>query len=75
MYAADDDGQGGDDGNLYGYLGTVCYDFPIMTDIFGRDDKRGNLTGRLQAEVLEPGDYYDTNSTAYFLRWQIIAAF
>lgn len=75
MYADCSDGNGGGNGDLYGWLGTVCYDFPIMTDIFGRDDKRGNVVGRLQGEVLDPGDYYDTSSVAYFLRWQIIASF
>jgi len=75
LYADDPDDQGGDTGSHYGYLGTVCYDFPIMTDVFGRDDKRGNVMGRLQGEVLDPGDYYESNSVAYFLRWQIIASF
>ena len=75
MYTDETDGAGGDSGNLYGYLGTICYDFPIFTDVFGREDKRGNLFGRLQAEVLEPGDYYEPDHTAYFLRWQLMAKF
>ncbi len=75
MYADRRDGIGGGSGDLYGWLGTICYDFPIMTSIFGREDKRGNLTGRLQAEVLDPGDYYTTDSVAYFFRWEIIASF
>ncbi|MFO7937349.1 MAG: hypothetical protein R6V06_07070 [Kiritimatiellia bacterium] len=75
MYAADPDDGGGDDGSHYGYLGTICYDFPILTDVFGREDKRGNLLGRVQAEVLEPGDYYEGDDTAYFIRWQLIAQF
>lgn len=75
MYTDETDGKGGDTGNHYGWLGTACYDFPIFTNIFGRDDKRGNLFGRLQAEVLDPGDYYASNKTAYFFRWQVIASF
>lgn len=75
LYADERDGRGGDTGNHYGYLGTICYDFPLLTNLFGRDDKRGNLLGRLQAEALQPGDYYETSSTMYFLRWQIIAEF
>ena len=75
MYADRRDNRGGGNGDQYGWLGTACYDFPIMTDVFGRDDKRGNVTGRLQAEVLDPGDYYDSSSVAYFLRWQIMASF
>jgi len=75
MYADEKDGLGGGSGDLYGWLGTICYDFPIMTDVFGRDDQRGNVTGRLQAEVLDPGDYYMTDTVAYFFRWQIMAAF
>jgi hypothetical protein len=75
MYADRKDGKGGGSGNFYGWQGSVIYDFPILTDLFGRDDKRGNVTGRLQAEVLDPGDYYESDDIAYFLRWQIIAAF
>jgi hypothetical protein len=75
MHTDDADGLGGDTGSHYGWLATICYDFPLLTNIFDREDKRGNLLGRLQAEMLEPGDYYDSSSTMYFLRWQIIAQF
>ena len=75
MHADDKDGKGGDSGSHYGYLGTLRYDFPLFSNIFGRDDKRGNLVGQLLAEVFEPGDYYATDETAYFLRWQIMATF
>lgn len=75
LYADDADHRGGASGDHYGCLATICYDFPIFADLFGRADKRGNIFGRLQAEVFEPGDYYDPDKTAYFLRWQLVAAF
>ena len=29
------------------------------------------MYGHLIGEVLNPGDYYDTDKPAYFVRWQI----
>ncbi|MFA7173206.1 MAG: hypothetical protein WC340_07295 [Kiritimatiellia bacterium] len=75
MYADEKDGLGGGSGDLYGWLGSIFYEFPILTNVFGRDDQRGNVIGRVQAEVLDPGDYYTTDKVAYYLRWQIIASF
>ena len=76
MYAAakDDLGvaPGENGGDLYGWLGVIRYDFPLFKNIFG---KRGDLSGHVTAEVLDPGDYYDSDKLAYFLRWEIIARF
>ena len=72
MYTAEEDGLGGGDGNLRGWLGTVRYDFPLVKNIFG---KRGELFGHVTAEVLEPGDYYAGDDMIYFLRWEINARF
>ena len=35
----------------------------------------GALTGHLFLEVFEPGDYYASDRTAYFFRWQLNWAF
>ena len=35
----------------------------------------GDLTGHLFLEVLQPGDYYASDRTAYFFRWQLNWAF
>lgn len=75
MYADEQDGLGGGSGDLLGWLGTIGYEFPILTSVFGRDDKRGNVTGHLLFEVIDPGDYYTTDTVAYFFRWQIMASF
>jgi len=72
MYTATEDGLGGGDGNLRGWLAIVRYDFPLIKNIFG---KRGELYGHVMAEVMDPGDYYTSDQWAYFLRWQIDAKF
>ncbi len=72
MYAAVEDGLGGGNGDLYGWFGMVRYDFPLLNMIFGN---RGDLTGHVTAEVLDPGDYYTSDTVAYFLRWEVIAKF
>ncbi len=72
MYVAEEDGLGGGDGNLQGWLGVARYDFPLLKNIFG---KRGELFGHLTAEVLDPGDYYTEDTLAYFLRWEVTARF
>jgi hypothetical protein len=72
MYAATEDNLGGGDGNLRGWLGMARYDFPLAKNIFG---KRGELYGHVTAEVLDPGDYYNSDRVAYFLRWEINARF
>ena len=75
MYVDRKDGLGGGDGDLYGWLGTFRYDFPILKNILKREDKRGNLFGRLQVELLDPGDYYVSDQIAWFLRWELLATF
>ena len=72
MYAAVEDGLGGSDGDLYGWFGMIRYDFPLLRNIFG---KRGDITGHVTAEVLDPGDYYTSDTVAYFLRWEVVARF
>ncbi len=72
MYAAVEDDLGSGGGDLYGWFGMVRYDFPLWQKIFG---KRGDLSGHLTAEVLDPGDYYSSDTLAYFLRWEIVARF
>ncbi len=72
MYVAADDELGGGDGTLLGWLGVIRYDFPLFKNIFG---KRGDLSGHITAEVLDPGDYYVSDDLAYFLRWEVIAKF
>lgn len=72
MYTAVEDNLGGGDGNLRGWLGTLRYDFPLAKKLFG---KRGELFGHVTAEMMDPGDYYDSDKLAYFLRWEVTAKF
>jgi hypothetical protein len=66
LAAPEADGSGG--GHERGWLGQISGDFVLAEDLFGRRDK---LTGVLFLQVLKPGDYYDTNPTAYSFRWQL----
>lgn len=67
MFCAVQDGLGGGDEMYKGLLGVARYDFPIL--------REHNLFGHVLAEVFEPGDYYVTDKTAYFLRWELSVAF
>ena len=63
VFAPERNGAGG--GDERGWLETVFYTFPVAK----------GLTGHLFLEVFEPGDYYVSDKTAYFFRWQLNWAF
>ncbi len=63
MWAEVADGAGGGHGR--GWLGTARYEFPLW----------GTFEGHLLGEVLLPGDYYDSRSTSFFLRWEVSCRF
>ena len=65
VFAPERDGAGG--GRDRGWLETIRYTFPVWSE-------RG-LTGHLFLEVFEPGDYYVSDRTAYFARWELNWAF
>ncbi len=67
VFAPERNGAGG--GDERGWLETVFYTFPIAKGRFG------DLAGHLFLEVFEPGDYYVSDKTAYFFRWQLNWAF
>ena len=67
VFAPERNGAGG--GDERGWLETVFYSFPVAKGRFG------DLTGHLFLEVFEPGDYYVSDRTAYFFRWQLNWAF
>ncbi len=70
LTAPEDNGPG--TGDERGMLYTARYDFPLLTGVLGEKDQ---LYGHLLAEVLEPGDYYKVDDTAYFLRWELVYSF
>lgn len=70
----DDQGtkNGADDDTYKGYLSFVRYEAALIKGFLG---KRSNLNHAVQLEVFEPGDYYATDDTAVFLRYEINAKF
>ena len=70
MWAEEKDGLGGGDGYYKGFISQVRYDFPLWI----ADKSSGGrfeLFGHVLAELFNPGDYYETDKPALFVRWQI----
>ncbi|MBQ5530799.1 MAG: hypothetical protein IIT98_02205 [Kiritimatiellae bacterium] len=74
MFAQTDDGLGGGDGSFKGVLSLVRYDFPILTADRGKGE-RFEIFGHIYAELFNPGDYFETDKPAWFVRWQVEFAF
>ena len=70
MFAAVDDGLGGGDGHFKGFLSHIRYDFPLLL-ADKEAGRRFEIVGHLFAELFNPGDYYETDKPAWFLRWQV----
>ena len=70
VFAADRDGLGGGNGRFKGVLSRARYSFPILT-ADRANGGRFEIFGHLCGEMFNPGDYYDTDKPAYFLRWQL----
>ena len=70
VFAEERNGAGG--GRNRGWLYTAQGTFLLFS---GFEGGRGKTTGLLLLEVLDPGDYYLSDRTAYFFRWQINVAF
>ena len=70
MFAQEKDGLGGGSGMYKGFLTQARYDFPLWSA--DRDKgERFEIFGHILAEWFNPGDYFDTDKPAYFVRWQI----
>ena len=72
MFAPEKNGPGG--GDERGLLCTLKNEFTIGENLLLHKDK---LTGHIQVEVLQPGNYYSSqeDNTAVFARWEIAYAF
>lgn len=70
MLAEERNGAGG--GRERGELYMAQVDFPIRE---GGKGGRGKISGHLRAEILEPGDYFSSPRTAYYIRWEILLRF
>ncbi|MBQ7189585.1 MAG: hypothetical protein IJR99_09250 [Kiritimatiellae bacterium] len=73
MFAAVQDGLGGGDSNYEGWLSVARYDFPIWLN--KSEGGRGEIFGHIMAECFQPGDYYESDKTAYFFRWEVVLKF
>ncbi len=70
VFAQERNGAGG--GHRRGNLYMAQYTFPLFS---GFENGRGKTAGCLLAEILDPGDYYLSDHTAYFFRWQVVVTF
>ena len=70
MRADERNGAGGgrDRGDLY----MAQFNFPIFAGFEGR---RGKTAGHFRVELFDPGDYYTSDRTAYYFRWEILVSF
>lgn len=74
MFAAAQDGLGGDEGMFKGLLSQARYEFPLwLPDL--KKGERLEIFGHLLAELFNPGDYYAADKPAWFLRWQVEVKF
>lgn len=73
MFAPAKDGLGGGDGPYRGLLAVLRYDFPIWKNRGAGGI--GEVFGHVMAEGFRPGGYFESDRTAYFLRWEITARF
>jgi hypothetical protein len=75
VFTAEDDQAANGTGDTYkGFLTFLRYEGALAKGFLG-GGKRGDVNHAVQLEVFEPGDYYETDKTAVFLRWELNAKF
>ena len=73
LFAAEDDGLGGGSGRDIGWFSEATVALRLTR---GDNEGRGSLSTHVRGELLDPsGDYFATDHTAYFLRWEVLLAF
>ncbi len=65
IFTQEKDGLGGGNGAYKGFLSRICYMFPLY------QSGRFEAFGHALVEWFNPGDYYETDKPAYFVRWQV----
>ena len=80
MFAEAQDHCGGGNGRYKGFLSQLRWDFPLFPKFFffgdgPKDGERFEMFGHILLEHFAPGDYYDTDKPAWFVRWQVDFAF
>jgi hypothetical protein len=68
----DDQPANGSEDTYKGYLTYARYEAPLCKGVFG---KRNEFNHAVQVEVFEPGDYFTTDETAMFMRYEVNAKF
>ena len=62
--------MGGGDGMFKGLLSQATYSFPLWLADKSKGE-RFEIVGHVMAEFFNPGDYYETDKPAFFVRWQV----
>lgn len=70
IFAAEADGVGGGDGCFKGELSQLYYRFPILLADHAKGE-RFEVIGHVMFEYFNPGDYYESDRSAWFARWQV----
>lgn len=70
MHAEERNGAGS--GRHRGDLYTAQWGFPLCK---GFKNGAGKTTGHIRLELFNPGDYYTSDHTAYYLRWEVLVTF
>jgi len=70
IFAAAQDGMGGDDGSFKGLLSQARYVFPLWLADKSKGE-RFEVVGHILGEWFNPGDYYASDRPMYFFRWQL----
>lgn len=70
MEAAERNGAGG--GRHRGELYMAQLNFPIRN---GGESGFGKIDGHVRLEIFEPGGYYTSDETSFYLRWEILVRF
>ena len=73
LNAPEKDGPG--TGDERGWLEVVKGEFTIAQGLLAKGERKDKLSGHVWLEVLQPGDYYTEDTTAYFARWQLMYEF
>ena len=69
MFATVRDGLGGGDGAFKGYQNQLRYEFPLCT--LNAEGRPLDVFGHIVGELFNPGDYFETDKPAWFVRWEI----
>jgi len=73
LSAFEETGAGGGDDR--GWYGSVMTEFTLKEGLLTKGARKDKLKGHVWAEVLEPGNFYADNDTAYLARCELVYAY